>query len=92
MRRDFRDRKTGSLSSRPDGDKSLGYDYGLLLFAARRFGLEADDLLAQMLALRDDTGAWVEYYVGDTPAGTFCRPWESGINIEGPLYYLRQEL
>ena len=83
--------KTGALPSRPDGNKSLGYDYGLMLYAARRYGLEADGLLAHTLALRDDTGAWVEYYEGDTPCGTFCRPWESGINIEGALRYLSRE-
>ena len=81
-------RRTGKLPSRPDGERSLGYDYGMLLYAAGRYGMEADDLLRRMLDIRDDTGAWVEYYDGDVPTGTFCRPWESAINAEAALYYL----
>ena len=37
--------------------------------------------LEGMLEFLDDTGAWVEYYDGHTPAHSRCRPWESGINI-----------
>lgn len=78
-------RATGAVSSLPEGGKSLGYDYGLMLFAARKFGLRADDLLLQMLRIRDSAGAWVEYYEENRPLGTRCRPWESAINIEAAL-------
>ena len=80
--------RTRSLPSRPDGDISLGYDFGLMLFAAKAAGLDADALLADMLAIRDECGAWAEYYKGLTPQGTRCRPWESAINIAGALKYL----
>jgi len=82
-------RATGILPSRPDGSRCLGYDYGLLLYAAKFFGLEADDLLAKMLEIRDGARAWVEYYENNLPTGTCCRPWESGINIEAALTYLK---
>lgn len=82
-------RKTGILPSRPDGNRCLGYDYGLLLNAAHHFGMEADDLLEKMLGIRDKAGAWVEYYENNQPTGTFCRPWESAINIEAALGYLK---
>ena len=81
-------RETGSLPSRPDGEICLGYDFGLVLFAARASGLNADDLLADMLDIRDECGAWSEYYRGKTPRNTRCRPWESAINVAGALKYL----
>ncbi len=83
-------RTQGRLPSRPDGDTCLGYDYGLLLYAAAQCGLEADDVLTHMLNLQDETGAWVEYYRNGQPVGTKCRPWESGICIEGALAYLQR--
>lgn len=84
-------RKTGTVSSLPGGGKSLGYDYGLILFAATKLGLPADDLLAHMLAIRDSAGAWVEYYEENRPLGTRCRPWESAINIEAALFALARK-
>jgi len=85
-------RKSGILPSVPKGNQCLGYDFGLLLYATHMEHLEADDLLAHMLKVRDDTGAWVEYYVDNAPHNTRCRPWESGINIEGALTYLKCEV
>lgn len=81
-------RETGSLPSRPDGEICLGYDFGLVLFAARASGLDADDLLADMLDIRDECGAWAEYYRGKETQKTRCRPWESAINVAGALKYL----
>lgn len=83
-------RRTGSLPSRPDGSRCLGYDFGLVLFAAKAGGLDADDLLEHMLLLRDECGAWCEYYEGSEPYGTRCRPWESAINIAGAIAYLTE--
>ncbi len=34
------------------------------------------------LAIVDEIGAWSEYYRGETPSGTRCRPWENAINLE----------
>ncbi len=84
-------RAKGSLPSRPDGSVCLGYDFGLVLFAARAAGLDADDLLADMLSLRDECGAWSEYYTGREHTGTRCRPWESAINMAGAIRYLEEE-
>jgi len=33
-------------------------------------------------------GAWAEYYEGNQPRQTRCRPWESSMNIAGALRYL----
>ena len=86
--RDFE--KTGMLPSLPEGNLCLGYDFGLLLFAAAETGVEADTLLEKMLLLQDECGAWSEYYKDMQPTGTRCRPWESAINIAGAIAYLRE--
>lgn len=81
-------RETGCLPSLPDGDRCLGYDFGLMLFAAKDAGLNADDLLAHMLSLQDACDAWAEYYAISQPQNTRCRAWESAINIAGAIRYL----
>lgn len=81
----------GNLPSLPDGDRCLGYDFGLMLFAAKDAGLDADDLLAHMLSLQDECGTWAEYYAGSEPQNTRCRPWESAMNVAGALRYLAQD-
>lgn len=81
-------REKGCLPSLPVGDRCLGYDFGLMLFAAKDAGLDADDLLAHMLSLQDECDAWSEYYAGSLPQNTRCRPWESAINIAGAIRYL----
>ena len=81
-------RASGVLPSRPDGDRCCGYDFGLLLFAAAKTGRNADDVLEDMLNLQDEAGAWSEYFRGDVPEQTRCRPWESGMNIAGAVCYL----
>jgi hypothetical protein len=79
---------TGKLPSRPDGGRTVGYDYGLLLFSLIRMNHPVKDrVYAQMLDVIDSTGAWVEYYEDGTPSGTLCRPWESAINIEAAIEY-----
>ena len=81
---------TGRLPSRPDSDRAVGYDYGLLLYnLAKRKHPNARDIYEKMLSVRDITGAWVEYYDNHQPNGTRCRPWESAINIESALVYLQ---
>ncbi len=70
-------------------DKTVGYECGELLFALRFFGIGTEDdfaeITARMLAVRDEAGAWVEYYRYNKPEGCRCRPWESGINIAALL-------
>ncbi|MDR3193790.1 MAG: hypothetical protein LBT76_00685 [Tannerella sp.] len=79
---------TGKLPSRPDGRRTVGYDYGLFLFSLVRMNHPLkDSIYARMLDVIDDTGAWVEYYEDGVPSGTLCRPWESAINIEAAIEY-----
>ena len=76
---------TGKISSQ---DRILGYDYGMFLYALARTGNPlAGEVYRKMMDMRDETGAWVEYYVDGVPNGCPCRPWESGINIEAALEY-----
>lgn len=82
-------KRTGCLPSRPDGDVSVGYDYGLLLYAMTEINHpEAQTLFEKTLELADETGAWAEYYRNHKPAGTRCRPWESAINVEALRHWI----
>lgn len=80
MLRSFRE--NGSLTGRKG--QMVGYELGELLLALRFLGIGApediDTIVARLLEIRDETGAWVEYYVDGVPTGCRCRPWESGIN------------
>lgn len=86
-------RSTGHLPSAPQGSRIVGYDWGMLLYAAAQAGCEADDLLTAALDARDSCGMWSEYYDNSGPlphpTGTRCRPWESAVNLDGILHYLR---
>ena len=85
-------KETGKLPSRPDSDVSVGYDYGLLLYALTELDHPmARTLYEKTLQLADSTGAWAEYYRNHQPAGTRCRPWESAINIESLLHWIKKE-
>ena len=85
-------KETGKLPSRPDSDVSVGYDYGLLLYALTELGHPmARGLYEKTLQLADDTGAWAEYYKNHKPTGTRCRPWESAINVEALLHWVEKE-
>lgn len=82
---------TGRLPSSPDGDCTVGYDYGLLLYNLAHAGHPAaGQVYARMLDAADDTDAWVEYYRCGQPSGTRCRPWESGINLHGALEFAKE--
>lgn len=84
---DFYER-TGRLPSSPGGSNSVGYDYGFLLYALSCFRHpKAYEIYNKMMLLLDETGAWVEYYIDEKPAGTRCRPWESGINLSAAIRY-----
>ncbi|MCL2361071.1 MAG: hypothetical protein FWC73_04555 [Defluviitaleaceae bacterium] len=80
---------TGYVPSHVEGTRSLGYDYGFLLFNLTKLGHPAaKDVLNKMMSILDPTLAWVEYYDGDTPWNCRSRPWESGLNIEAIISYL----
>ncbi len=83
---------SGKLPSRPDSDVSVGYDYGLVLYALTELGEPAaKELFQKTLSLADDTGAWAEYYRDHKPFNTRCRPWESAINVEALLHWVMKE-
>lgn len=80
--------RKGQVTSREDSDITIGYEYGLFLYAlAKKKDKMAERILKDMLTLVDETGAWVEYYHNGLPMGCNYRPWESAINIEAAILY-----
>lgn len=80
----------GYISSDSTGTRSLGYDYGLLLYNMVTLDYrDSDKVLSVMLEILDSTGAWVEYYDNKKPYNCRCRPWESAINIEAIIEYVK---
>lgn len=80
--------KTGKLPSRPDGNITVGYDYGLLLYNLNLLHNDSSRIIYEkMLSILDETGAWVERYDGNQAKGTRYRPWESSINIEAAINF-----
>lgn len=81
-------KKTGRLPSRPDGNITVGYDYGLFLYTLNKLNHPlAEEIYRKMISVIDQTGAWVEYYEDGKAFNTRCRPWESGINLEVAIQY-----
>ena len=80
--------RKGQVSSREDSNITIGYEYGLFLYAlTKNRDKLAGTILADMMAVIDETGAWVEYYHNGIPRGCNYRPWESAINIEAIILY-----
>lgn len=83
--------RTGQMPSGCGGDASVGYDYGMLLYALTACDHPAAGEFYQLtLSVVDEAGAWCEYYNGGVAASTRCRPWESAINMEAVLTYLER--
>ena len=79
--------QTGALVPSKSG-RVPGYESGVLLNALVMLDHPAAQALYRLcIAQRDDTGAWVEYYNGQTPSGTRYRPWESALNLVGVLAF-----
>jgi len=77
-----------SKTSTSKRNKSVGYDYGLVLYSLiESHNKGAHDIYEQTLEIADNIGAWSEYYVDDKPQGTRCRPWESAMNLEALIKY-----
>ena len=70
------------LSALPQRRSFVGYEYGMAVCALGRCGGET---AARMLSLRDEFGAWSEYYENGAQAGTLCRPWETAVNLTALL-------
>jgi hypothetical protein len=63
-----------------------GYETAVVVMALKhRKDARAQAFLRQMLALRDATGAWVEYYENGEPKGCRARPWESALSVAALL-------
>ena len=83
-------KKTGKITSRLGAENTVGYDYGLILYALTTYENPAAlAVYKEMFSKLDETGAWVEYYKNDQPSGTMCRPWESAINLEAAINFLQ---
>ena len=79
----------GNVPSCIGSSRSLGSDYGLMLYNAVKLDLGIkDNVLAKTLSLLDPTGAWVEYYDNDKPFNCRSRTWESSINMEAIVEYI----
>lgn len=80
--------RKGQVSSREDSNITIGYEYGLFLYVlTKNRDKLAGTILADMMSVVDETGAWVEYYHNGIPMGCNYRPWESAINIEAIILY-----
>lgn len=80
-----------SIPSNIEGTRSLGYDYGLLLYNMVMLNNPLkEQVLRKTLNILDPTSAWVEYYDNDKPYNCRTRPWESGVNIEAVIEYVKQ--
>jgi hypothetical protein len=67
-----------------------GYETAVISFAmSQRRDPRSAEFIQRMLDLRDSTGAWVEYYIGTSPHGCRCRPWESSLSLLALLEYSR---
>jgi len=83
---------TGGVASEVGNNRTLGYDYGFMLYSLSQLNHPlADRALTKMLDVIDPTGAWVEFYTDDIPTGCRSRPWESGINLEAILNYFKKQ-
>ncbi len=74
------------LSELPSRERFVGYEYGMAMFAA---GFDAGTA-AKMLSLRDEFGAWSEYYERGALSGTLCRPWETAVNLAALIETFRR--
>ena len=84
-------RHSGQMPSGCGGDASVGYDYGMLLYALTVYDHPAAGEFCRLtLSVVDEAGAWCEYYNSGVAAATRCRPWESAINMEAVLTYLER--
>ncbi|HEV2269750.1 MAG TPA: hypothetical protein VGR92_09835 [Steroidobacteraceae bacterium] len=66
-----------------------GYETAILSLALlERRHPRTHEFIDNMLTMRDSTGTWDEYYLGKTPQGTRCRPWESSLSLLALLDYV----
>ena len=86
-------KQDGHFYSDEEHLKNVGYDYGLLLYNMVRLGMDGADLVyGKLLDQVDGAGAWSEYYIEGRPSGTRYRPWESALNIEAIILYVKSKM
>jgi len=82
-------RKTKQITSLPGSNRTIGYEFGYLLYAMIEFNDPlAKEVYHKMIDAIDQSGAWVEYYDNGKPVGCRYRPWESAINIEAAVKFM----
>ena len=70
--------------------RAVGYEYGMLLDAKLKFGdNDTGQWLETMIDIVDESGVYSEYYDNGKPTGCSYRPWESAVNAEAILRYIR---
>ncbi|OUP85808.1 hypothetical protein B5F07_03860 [Lachnoclostridium sp. An169] len=75
----------------PAQKKFTGYDLGLLLVNILETAPSlAETIYDKLLDSEDEMGGWSEFYVNGVPGGTYCRPWESGINVYAMIKYAQR--
>jgi hypothetical protein len=80
----------GSVPSNLKGIRSLGYDYGLLLYNLVKLNSSLKEVaLRKMLGVLNSVGAWDEYYDSDKPYNCRTRPWESAVNVDALVEYIK---
>lgn len=80
----------GIVPSNLEGNKSVGYDYGLLLYNLVKLDDSLkDEALKLMLKVSNSAGAWDEYYNDNKPYNCRTRPWESAVNITALVEYIK---
>jgi hypothetical protein len=78
------------IPSNIEGNRSLGYDYGLFLYNMVMLDNPLKEkALDKMMSVLDDTSAWGEYYDDEKPYNCRTRPWESAMNVEALIEYLQ---
>lgn len=79
-------------------DNTVGYEYGVMLYALAKHLpamelVQYQDLLDALIEDRVCGAVWVEYYREGRPSPSSCpyRPWESAINLCGILAFLQAQ-
>jgi len=80
--------ENGNIPSMEGVNRTIGYDYGLLLYNLARYeSAYGPAVFEKTLEQVDQSGAYAEFYDNGNPAGTRCRPWESAVNTLGLLKF-----
>lgn len=83
---------TGQFTSLENSIRTIGYDYGLLLFNLASISSPYGEYIYQkVLDLADECRSYAEFYNKGIPSGTRYRAWESAVNIVSILEYVHKK-